>query len=358
MQLKLLRTIDWTLVALPVLLVVAGVITIYSTTLGTSQTYLAGRQILFAVLGLILMFACTVFNYRALKSYAGIFYLLSIGLLFLVLMFGKKIFGATRWIDFGVFQLQPSEILKISMTIFTAAFLSSGATGWLKRLIWLLAIFAVPIFLVLRQPDLGTAIVISFVFLGLFFIWPIHKKIKIIAVIVMIAIIPLGWFLMRDYQHQRIRTFIDPGSDPYGSGYNVIQSIIAVGSGGIWGRGLGNGPQSQLNFLPVSHTDFIFAGWAEATGLIGSVALIITMIILNWRIYNVAKIAQDDFGRYLAVGFGVIFTVQTVINIGMNLGIAPVTGIPLPYVSAGGTALMTNFISLGILQSIYVRNKK
>jgi rod shape determining protein RodA len=196
------------------------------------------------------------------------------------------------------------------------------------------------------------------IFVGLFFSWPVHKRVKIIAAVLLVTAIPLSWLFMQDYQRQRIYTFISPENDPYGAGYNVIQSVIAVGSGGIWGRGLGNGPQSQLNFLPVSHTDFIFAGWSEATGLAGSLALILALLILNWRIYNVAQVSKDDFARYIGIGIGIIFSIQIAVNIGMNIGIAPVTGIPLPFVSHGGTAMIMDFAALGLLQSIYVRNKK
>jgi len=279
-------------------------------------------------------------------------------LLIAVLIFGTKVFGATRWIDLGVFQLQPSELLKASIILFAASLLARGTVGWWKTLIWVVAMVAVPIGLVLRQPDLGTAIVIGVIFISLFFSWPIARRVKLITFILILAILPLGWLIMKDYQHQRIYTFINPGRDPYGSGYNVIQSLIAVGSGGVWGRGLGNGPQSQLNFLPVAHTDFIFAGWAESTGFVGAMGLIIVLALLNWRIYHVAVVAKDAFGKYLAIGFGAIITAQIVINIGMNLGLAPVTGIPLPFVSYGGSSLVINFMMMGIMQSIYLRHKK
>jgi len=214
-----------------------------------------------------------------------------------------------------------------------------------------------PLFLVAKQPDLGTTIVVVTIFLSLFFFWPISRRVKIGAVVVLLALLPLSWTLLQDYQQNRIYTFINPGRDPYGAGYNVIQSLIAVGSGGLTGRGLGNGPQSQLNFLPVAHTDFIFAGWAEATGFVGAMGLLLALAFLNWRIYRIASVAKDAYGRYLAIGFGAMISVQIAVNIGMNLGLAPVTGIPLPFVSHGGTALVVDFIMLGVMQSIYIRHR-
>jgi len=358
MKLPVLRALDWSLIVAPLLLVGVGVATIFSTTLGTAQSGLAIQQIIFAILGIIIMVALTIYDYRNLKNFSWILYLVSALLLVAVLFFGIKIFGAKRWIDLGLFQLQPSELMKISIILFVSSILSQGVVLWWRKIMLIIIIIAIPLLLVLKQPDLGTVIVISIIGLSLFFCWPISRKIKILVMILIIAMIPLGWLAMKDYQRQRIYTFINPGRDPYGSGYNVIQSLITVGSGGIWGRGLGNGPQSQLNFLPVSYTDFIFAGWAEATGFAGAIGLLVILAILNWRVYYIASIAKDAFGRYLAVGYGTMVFVQVAINIGMNLGLAPVTGIPLPFVSYGGTALMVNFIMIGIMQSIYLRHKR
>lgn len=358
MKLPILRSLDWSLVILPALLVGVGIATIYSTTLGTQQAYLATQQAIFALLGFVAMTALAVYDYRNLRNFSWIFYIVSVALLVLVLLFGKRVFGATRWLDLGFFQLQPSELLKVSTILFISSLFAQGVTNWWKRIIWILALVAVPIVLVLKQPDLGTAIVIVTILLSLFFSWPVASRVKVVAVILLLAMLPMGWMSLKDYQRDRIYTFVNPGRDPYGAGYNVIQSLIAVGSGGITGRGLGNGPQSQLNFLPVAHTDFIFAGWAEATGFAGAMGLVVLLAILNWRIYYIATVAKDAYGKYLAIGFGAMVSVQIVVNVGMNLGLAPVTGIPLPFVSHGGTALVINFMLLGIMQSIYIRHKK
>jgi len=185
----------------------------------------------------------------------------------------------------------------------------------------------------------------------------IRKIYLIIAIVILAALSPLGWHFLQDYQKDRVVAFINPAADPQGAGYNVSQSKIAIGSGGLWGRGLGKGSQSQLNFLPVAHTDFIFAGAAEATGFFGSFFLLGLLAFLMVRVATVAKMARDDFGMYLSVGIGTVFLFQSLVNIGMNMGIMPVTGIPLPFVSHGGSSMLSNFAGIGILQSIYMRHK-
>jgi len=357
MKLSIFKSLDLSLILLPVLLVGVGIATIYSTTLGTEQSYFAWQQGVFAFIGLVLMFVFSFYDYRNLRNVSWVFYVLCIVLLLAVLFVGKKVFGATRWLDFGIFQLQPSELLKIATILFVSSFFAQTVSRWYQRLIMAMVLVGAPLFLVAKQPDLGTTIVVVTIFLSLFFFWPISRKVKIGAVVVLLALLPLSWTLLQDYQRNRIYTFINPGRDPYGAGYNVIQSLIAVGSGGLTGRGLGNGPQSQLNFLPVAHTDFIFAGWAEATGFVGAMGLLLALAFLNWRIYRIASVAKDAYGRYLAIGFGAMISVQIAVNIGMNLGLAPVTGIPLPFVSHGGTALVVDFIMLGIMQSIYIRHR-
>lgn len=352
-----LKELDWSLIIIPILLVGIGVATIYSTTLGTVQHDLAFKQSLFFALGIILMFACSLYDYRGLRSAIYFIYFVSLILLIVVLVLGKEIFGATRWIDLGFFQLQPSELLKVGLLLLFASEMATGIIDWKKKIVRLIIASAIPIVLVLKQPDLGTAIVISVTLFALIMYWPIGKGIKVAIVVAILALLPMGWFVMQDYQKQRIMTFINPGADPYGSGYNVIQSMIAVGSGGFWGNGLGNGPQSQLHFLPVAHTDFVFAGWAEATGFIGAFGLVALEMVLVWRLIIIASKARDDFGRYIALGFAVMIMAQIAINIGMNIGLAPVTGIPLPFVSSGGTALIVNFVMLGIIQNIYLRQR-
>lgn len=355
-RLKLSFGFDWTLFLLPILLTVFGIVIIFSITLNTGS-HIAFDQIAYLVLGLAAAIGLSFYDYRTLKGLYLILYIIGVLLLILVLFIGSTTFGATRWINLYIFQLQPSEIFKFIAIIFIAKFLSDWATlEWRKILMLVFAVIG-PMILILWQPDLGTASVILITLLVLLFASPVRKLYLIIALIVLAAFSPLGWHFLKDYQKDRVVAFINPSADPQGAGYNVNQSKIAIGSGGLWGRGLGKGSQSQLNFLPVAHTDFIFAGAAEATGFFGSIFLLGILLFLIIRIITVAKMARDDFGMYLAVGIGTVFLFQSLINIGMNMGIMPVTGIPLPFVSYGGSSLLSNFAAIGILQSIYRKHK-
>lgn len=349
--------VDWSLFLLPLILAGIGTAIIFSITYGTNSN-LALSQVMFFAIGLALAIFLTLFDYRTLKGLYLIIYIIGMILLVLVLLFGSKSFGATRWIDLKFFQLQPSELFKLIILIVLAKFFSDWRELTWQRMILVFALVGAPILLIMRQPDLGTASVVFMSLLAVLFLSPIRKIYLIIALAVLLALSPLGWHFLKTYQKQRIESFMNPANDPHGVGYNVSQAKIAVGSGGLWGMGLGKGSQSQLNFLPVAHTDFIFAGTAEATGFAGSTFLIIILILLVVRIINVAKVAKDDFGLYLAGGIAAIFLFQILVNIGMNLGIMPVTGIPLPFVSSGGSSMITNMAAIGILQSIYLRHKK
>ncbi|AKM81884.1 TPA: rod shape-determining protein RodA [Candidatus Berkelbacteria bacterium] len=356
-RLKFTLGLDWSLFLLPLLLTGLGTAVIFSISYGTNST-LALNQIEFFLIGIAATVFLTYLDYRTLKGLSLVLYIIGVILLIAVLLIGSKSFGATRWIDLKFFQLQPSELFKIIILIVLAKFFSDWQELDLRKIIFILALVGVPTLLILRQPDLGTASVIFIGLLTVLFLSPIKKIYLIVALAIAVVISPLGWHYLKPYQQLRITSFINPSADPHGTGYNVSQAKIAVGSGGLWGTGLGKGSQSQLNFLPVSHTDFIFAGTAEATGFIGSTFLIILLILLVMRTINVAVIAKDNFGMYLSGGIAGIFLFQILVNIGMNLGIMPVTGIPLPFVSSGGSSMITNMAAIGILQSIYLRHRK
>lgn len=350
--------IDWSLFLVPILLSTFGIIIIFSITYGSAST-IAVDQIVFTILGLAAAISLTIVDYRLLKGLYLFIYFISLALLVLVLVLGFSSFGATRWINLYFFQLQPSEVFKLVTIIFLAKLL----TDWGRDLTWqriviIVVSIGLPLGLILIQPDLGSASVVFIITLLLLAFSPFKKLYLVIALAVMIALTPVAWHFLKPYQKHRIEAFINPKIDPQGTGYNVSQSKIAIGSGGIWGTGLGKGSQSQLNFLPVAHTDFIFAGTAEATGFIGSIFLFLLLAYLVIRVINVAKIAKDDFGMYLALGIGIMFLFQILVNVGMNLGIMPVTGIPLPFVSYGGSAMLLNMACIGILQSIYLRHRK
>jgi rod shape determining protein RodA len=217
---------------------------------------------------------------------------------------------------------------------------------------------ALPVILILREPDLGSASVILFVSLILILLAKVPRIVLVVGVILVLIGGPIGYKFIAPYQRDRITNFLNPNADPTGTGYNVLQSKIAIGSGGLTGQGLGEGSQSQLNFLPVAHTDFIFAGTAEATGLIGSVVLLGLLLVIIVRGIMIARLSQDLFGMYLSIGIVSLYLYQMFINAGGNLGLVPVTGIPFPFVSSGGTSIIVAMIGVGLLQSIYIRYKK
>ena len=354
-----LRRIDWILAITVALLTLIGVVAIYTITFPTVGFALARSQLIFAVLGIAIATFITLADYRSLTSLSYILYAIGIILLIAVFFIGSKQFGAARWIDLGFTQLQPSELMKLFLIIVLARLFSRWQDGLtLSRLAIILVAAAVPTVMVFLQPDLGTASVLGVVTVGFLIFGRLPWRWWAGLIALTVVCLPLFYASLQPYQKTRIRTFLSPSHDVQGEGYNVRQAAIAIGSGGMFGQGLGQGSQSQLNFLPVAHTDFIFAGLAEATGLIGSFILLLLYFVLFFRTYRLAELAKDSFGTYLALGIVTMLSFQVVVNIGMNIGLLPVTGIPLPYVSYGGTALLLNFISLGILQSIYIRHKK
>ena len=368
MRWRLLRAFNPTLFFIPIILTAVGIVVIYSITY-TGVTNLLLQQLTFSLIGIFLLLFFTFFDYRNLRALGPILFVAGLLLLGLVALprffpglsdssFFITSFGATRWINLGLFQLQPSEVEKLVLLIAAAALLSQEKQRSMHELVLIFLIMVIPIALVLTQPDLGTAVILAIGAGAIVLAAGFSRILMAGCGFLLVALSPLVWSVLRDYQKERLVTFLNPGSDPLGAGYNVLQSQIAIGSGGIFGRGLGFGSQSQLNFLPVAHTDFIFAGFAEATGFIGSFILIGVIALLLSQVLAVAKVAHDRFGMLLALGIGVTLFAQFFINIGMNLGLVPVTGIPLPFLSYGGTSLLVNMIALGILQSIYIRRKK
>jgi len=356
---KIPKDLDWIMLTAVIILIALAISVIYSTTYNDPATSgLALYHGIYAIIGFVIAGILIFIDYRAIRSYYLILYILGLALLILVLIFGKTVFGATRWIDFGFFQLQPSEIFKLILILFLAKIFSDTKELNLKKLFIIFILVLIPVSLVLAEPDLGTALVFIIVTLGMLIIAGLRKIYLLGIGVLAIVASPIAWILLRDYQKQRILTFLNPTSDPFGAGYNVLQSIIAVGSGRITGQGLGYGTQSQLDFLPIKHSDFIFAVFAEELGFIGAIILLLLFLLLIIRIIRVAKVASDDFGMLVASGIAIMFIAQILINVGMNLGIMPVTGIPLPFISSGGTSLIVNLVSVGILLSIVSRHRK
>lgn len=354
-----LRRFDWILMAAVTLLLTFSVAVIYATTFSDSGGAADSvQQALFALVGIGLVVIFGVSDYRVFRRIAGGLYLAAIGSLLLVKVMGVTALGATRWINLGFFQFQPSEFAKIVMVIVLAKIFADHQKTLDTPRTFLISIAytAVPMVLVASQPDLGTAMVIGATWLGMSIAAGIPKRFFAWVVGIGAVALPIAWFLIfRDYQKNRIMTFIDPTQDPLGTGYNVKQAQIAVGSGGLWGSTLGQGTQSQLNFLPVQHTDFIFAVVAEELGFVGALLLIALLVTVAYRALTIARGAKDFFGYQLAMGIMVVILFQTLINAGMNIGIMPVTGIPLPFVSYGGTSILMLLFAVGILQSVASR---
>ena len=349
---------DWILVAVTVLLLGVSLLTLSSLSVAGDVDYFL-KQLIFVLLGLGIMLFTAFLDYRHIEKYSTALYFITAIILFSVLLFGASVRGTAGWLSFGVFQVQPVEVAKVTLIIFLASFISKKKSelGEWTRVIASLILSAVLIFLVLRQPDLGSSLVLAAIWGGMLFASGLRAKHLITLFLLGAVLVSSGWFALADYQKERINTFIHPESDPRGSGYNVLQAIVAVGSGGISGKGIGHGSQSQLNFLPEKHTDFIFAVIAEELGLTGAFFVIGLYLALLYRIKRIGDTAGDNFGYLVAVGVLVMFFSHIAINIGMNIGLLPVTGLPAPLLSYGGSSLFSMLFSLGLLLSIYQRKK-
>lgn len=357
---RLLQKIDFILLIAVFLLMIIGLLNIYSIGLSDIETKMIffDKQLIFGLTGIILLLAFTTLDYRFLKSYYKIFLILSVILLLAVVIFGRSIRGASAWISLFGFRFQPVELVKISLIIFLAKYISETAKdfyySW-KPIIISGAISFLMIFLVLLQPDMGSAIVLFIIWFGMIFFTNIDKKKVIIICLLILIALSLGWFgFLKEYQKERILTFLNPEADPLGVGYNLSQSVIAVGSGQFSGRGFGLGSQSQLNFLPEQRTDFIYAVVSEEFGFLGSALVVIIIGIFLYKIIHIIRKSSDNFAVFLALGFLIMFFFQSMLNIAMNLGIAPVIGLPLPFISYGGSSMWMSLIAVGILESIVV----
>ncbi|OQA03544.1 MAG: Rod shape-determining protein RodA [bacterium ADurb.Bin400] len=366
---KKITTFDIVLFIIPLIFAVTSIAVIYSLVFNTSDSTLVFKQVTASLIGIAAMVASGFMDYRLFRGTNWIFYLITVVLLVVVDFFGKTAGGAKSWLDLGFFNLQPSELAKIATIFSLASFFSNriGKMQW-KDVILSFVIMAPILTLVLTQPDLGTALVILFIYFSLLFVAkPTRTQNLVISGIILLASASLvlaaykvGPFthLLKDYQRARILTFVSSDYDPYGRSYNVRQAQISVGSGGLLGKGLGHGTQSQLQFLPEPHTDFIFAGIAESFGFVGSALFLLLYLYLILKIIGIAHVAQDNFGMMVVMGVASMFLFQVVVNVGMNLGVAPVTGIPLPLLSYGGTAMVVALFLTGVTQSVFIRHKK
>ncbi len=358
---RMLYHFDWTVFTVALALGAAGLLSVLSATWTGAHHELdplVVRQLVWIGVGASLMTAAALCDYRALNSYAYPFYVVTLGLLTVVAVAGESTGGSRRWINLGLLKLEPSELAKLAVVLVMVHYLREEPPrgGWRAHQMLIPAILlALPAVLVLKQPDLGTALILVLITATLVFVSGLNWRTMAVVVLGAVLAAPAGWHYLKPYQRERLVSFINPQSDPLGSGYHIIQSEIAIGSGGSWGKGLFKGTQARLNFLPEQTTDFIFAVYAEEFGFAGSMVLLGLYATLIARGAWIARHARDRFGSLLAVGVSGIIFWQVAINIGMASGMLPVVGITLPLVSYGGSSLIAMMAAAGVLISINMR---
>jgi len=357
---RIFHHFDWLLLGFVLIISAVGILNIYSTgfSSGEEQIPLYLKQIQWLCLGLVFMMIAFLIDYRIIIQYAYFIYGISIVLLVWVMLFGYSSHGSQRWLNIGFFSLQPSEFIKVVMIITLAKYFDNHRSNepyTLKELFGPFCLVMVPFLLILKQPDLGTALIVIAVFGSIVLFMGINKRSLFAVVISGLILMPIAWFFIKDYQRERLITFLDPNKDPLGSGYHVIQSMIAIGSGEILGKGFLSGSQTQLKFLPEQQTDFIFSVFAEEWGFAGSVILIsLFMIVILWG-FKIASQAKDLLGSIIAFGVTALISWEVFINIGMVTGMLPVVGIPLPFFSYGGSAMFSLMLAVGLLMNVSAR---
>jgi len=356
-----LKRIDWNLALYIVALNFVGLINLYSATHGPQSTTLNLFMIqsVWLLFGWIVFFIVTLFDYDYLKRISYFIYMLNIVALTLVPFIGKSFYGAKRWLSLGFANYQPAETMKIALILVLARALAGKSKPdglGIRDLIFPLTLTLVPFALIAKQPDLGTAIMVFAIFASMVIFVGIKRSVVISAVVIGIGVFYVGWnFGLKEYQKNRIETFLNPGKDPRGTGYNSIQSKIAVGSGKIVGRGFRKGTQSQLEFLPERHTDFIFSVLSEEFGFVGSLTTVVFFVFLLLAMIRIAQQARDKFGVLLVVGVLSYLFFHAFVNIGMVLGLLPIVGVPLPLLSYGGSSLLATMVCLGLASSVAYR---
>jgi rod shape determining protein RodA len=358
---RLIQYFDWGLLGLAVLIGCVGLLTLYSAVTAetpTPQKILFFKQMLWFCIGLLAMVAAFLFNYKILDRWAQPIYFVCILLLIAVLFFGRYVGGSRRWLIIGPLSFQPSELVKIAVILSLAHYYSKDAKtrGFtLRELFRPLMFTLLPVILIGMQPDLGTAGLLVLIAASVTVFVKIERRSFIYLIASGAVLVPLIWFFLKEYQKKRILVFLDPDRDPLGAGYHIIQSKIAIGSGMLSGKGFLKGTQNALSFLPEEHTDFIFSVLAEEWGFLGSVTLVLLFLILIFWGLTVAHGCREPFGTIVAVGItGMIFW-QVLINISMSMGLMPVVGVPLPFVSYGGSSVLTTAIGIGLLLNVRMR---
>ncbi|MCU7804832.1 MAG: rod shape-determining protein RodA [Candidatus Thiodiazotropha sp. (ex Lucinoma borealis)] len=348
--------IDLPLLTGLVLLSGVGLLILYSA--GDREMVLLQKQLFRLGFGFVAMFALAQIHPANIRRWSPLLYSVGIVMLLSVILFGESGKGAQRWLDLGFLRFQPSEMFKLTLPMLIAWYLADHRLPPNPTRLIMAGLFTlVPVLLIAKQPDLGTALLVGTGGAFALFLAGISWRMITSIGLVMAALGPVAWYFMHEYQRQRVLTFLNPESDPLGTGYHIIQSKIAIGSGGISGKGWLNGTQSHLEFLPERHTDFIFAVISEEFGLVGILALLSLYLFIILRGLYIATQAQDTFGRILAGSLSLVFFVYLFVNAGMVTGLLPVVGVPLPLISYGGTSLVTILASFGMLMSIHTHKK-
>jgi rod shape determining protein RodA len=353
---RLLKNVDWTLLAAAGFLIVLSLATLASLNPSRSAA-LAWRQLSWVGIGLLALLVVVSVDYRTLIRFAPALYAAGVALLLAVFVWGRTVSGARRWIHVGPVTVQPSELFKLVFILTLAWALTSRRTPALTRgqILATIALLAVPFLLIVRQPDLGTALVLVPVLVAVLI--GVGVRLRVLAALGLggLALMPLAWLVLKPYQRDRLLVYLDPFRDPLGTAYNVIQAKIAIGSGQLLGKGVAGATQSRLAFLPERHTDFIFAVFAEMWGFLGCLVLVAAYALLILRGFEIAAGTHEPRGRILALGVCALLAAQTLINLGMVTGLLPIVGIPLPFMSYGGSSMVVSLMGVGLLLSIRMR---
>ena len=354
------RDFDILLLFMMFLVFAVGVATIYSATKSRNLTLADSfffRQLSWMGVGILLLVLSISISYQRFIDIAYVIYGINVILLAMVLVLGHIRLGAQRWFSIGAFAFQPSEFIKLSLILALSSYAAAKKKymSELKNLVVPVILLAIPFVLVLLQPDLGTALLLVPIFFTIMIVSGAKLRHLVTMMLLGLAGLPVFWHFLRDYQKQRLLVFINPNIDPLGAGYTIIQSKIAVGSGGLFGKGWLNGTQNQLNFLPERHTDFIFSVIGEEWGFLGAIALVLMYFFIVKRAFNMANLTSDLYGKTIAAGIGMMIGLQVAVNIAMTIGLMPVVGIPLPLVSYGGSSLMATVVAIGLLINVGIR---
>jgi rod shape determining protein RodA len=352
-----LRDLDWPLLIVTLVLCALGVLQIYSATSGTKWEDAWWKQIIWVASGLVMMWVVATFDYHSLLGRVIYFYAAAVALLLMTAIIGNKVFGSTRWIHVAGFTLQTSEFVKIVLILLIAKYLTDIKAETLEwqDLAKLGGFVAVPMALVMKEPDLGTALTYLPILVCGILMAGLRWKYLLIIGSILVVTLPIGYHFLKPYQKDRLVSFIYPDRDPKGTGFQVIQSRIAVGNGGMWGRGAKESSQTHLGFLPVPHTDFIFSSFAEEHGFVGIVIALVLYFLLIMQVVQNAQTATDKAGLYICMGVAALLLFHVLVNVGMVVGRMPITGIPLPLMSSGGSDTWSIFLMLGLVNSVRLR---